>query len=287
MNSKFLALIVTFNPDLERLNQCVSSIANQVDKILIVDNGSKNQNSISKFLTKFENIIFFKKETNKGLSKNYNEGIQFARENNYDFLLILDQDTICEKNLIEEVSKHSNDEYAVFVPFKQHRNKDYQQHLYRISSEDRHHGNAEVVRTAINSGTCINLHTLPPNFQFNEKLFVDCIDWDFYLRLQSAGFKTLRVNTTRIFVEIGNTTKHKFFSYTWFAKNYSPKRLKISARDFVVFIKSNYKIGWQNLKPHIIYMLWTYWMIMFEKNRLKKYFEVLQGLFLGIFSKVH
>lgn len=285
MKSKTISTIVTYNPNTLKLNECLLAITNQVHQILIIDNHSKNIDEIIALIHK-KNVFLIRNSENIGLSKSYNKALRYARENNYDFLLLLDQDSTCSGNMIEEFSKHASNDYACLVPFKHHQNEDYQQHLYKTSKDSIPHGDSELVETAINSGTCINLNILPKDFLFNENLFVDCIDWDFFLRLQKASLKVLRVNTTEISVEIGNTKKIHFFKYTWFTKNYSPTRLKICAKDFIIFLKSNYKLGWNKLRNHIIYTLWMYWMIIFEKNRIKKYFAIFTGLIQGLFTKV-
>ena len=48
-DKKYLAGIVTFNPDIERLNENISAIINQVDKVVVVDNGSENADDIKKY----------------------------------------------------------------------------------------------------------------------------------------------------------------------------------------------------------------------------------------------
>ncbi len=45
-----LAAIVPYNPDLERLQKNINAIEPQVEHLIIVDNGSKNINLISRIL---------------------------------------------------------------------------------------------------------------------------------------------------------------------------------------------------------------------------------------------
>ena len=45
------ALIVTFNPDLDVLLRNIQAIRQQVNRVLIVDNGSKNINEIRNMIT--------------------------------------------------------------------------------------------------------------------------------------------------------------------------------------------------------------------------------------------
>ena len=46
MNNSIIAGIVTFNPDIDRLVRNVNSIKNQVDQVVLVDNGSNEMEMI-------------------------------------------------------------------------------------------------------------------------------------------------------------------------------------------------------------------------------------------------
>ena len=54
---KFLAIIVTYNPDVERLEENIKAIATQVDKVVIVDNGSDDQEFRSYIIRRFSEMI--------------------------------------------------------------------------------------------------------------------------------------------------------------------------------------------------------------------------------------
>lgn len=284
-NKKVLSLIVTYNPEVERFNTCLEKISGQVDKVLVIDNNSSNISSLEQVLFQYSNIELLKNTINLGLSKAYNKALKYARENKFDFLLILDQDTICSNNLIQEYKKYANTDYAALSPLRHHHNKDYEEHNYRLNKYDKPNGNIELIPFTINSGTCINLNVLPSNYYYDEKLFLEFLEHDFCLFLKQNHFKLARINSAEILVDIGNLKKHIVWKYDWYSKNYSTHRLKINARDFIIFLKKNWRKNPKFVNSFIIATLWMYWMIMFEKNRLKKYIAIFQGLFLGIFSK--
>lgn len=72
-------------------------------KIVIVDNGSID-NSISEF-NKIKNIEIVDAKTNLGFAAGNNLGIKYAIDKNADFILILNNDTLVDKNLIENLLK--------------------------------------------------------------------------------------------------------------------------------------------------------------------------------------
>jgi rhamnosyltransferase len=96
---KTLAAIVLFNPEIERLNQNIEAIFNQVDDVVLIDNGSSNLNEVKKNVT--HQVHYVVNEKNVGIAKALNEGFEYAIENGFDWVLTLDQDSVSDKNLIE------------------------------------------------------------------------------------------------------------------------------------------------------------------------------------------
>ena len=60
-----LAGIVTYNPDIKRLNENIIALLKQVKHVYIVDNGSHNILEIENLITSYKNIIINKKMSKK------------------------------------------------------------------------------------------------------------------------------------------------------------------------------------------------------------------------------
>ena len=61
------AVIETFDIlVVERLNENISAIINQVDKVVVVDNGSENADDIKKILARLSQITLIELDENKG-----------------------------------------------------------------------------------------------------------------------------------------------------------------------------------------------------------------------------
>ena len=98
-----LAGITLFNPDVARLEENISSIYGQVDRVICVDNGSDNIKSIEDCVLKnWKNITIIKNGKNEGIAKALNQMFEFAIEQQYEYVLTLDQDSVCPDNIIEE-----------------------------------------------------------------------------------------------------------------------------------------------------------------------------------------
>lgn len=89
---EILAIIVSYNCD-DKILRCYNSIKQQVDKVVIVDNFSQDEKSkqyLKQLSTEVE-IIY--NDSNYGIAKALNQAAKYAIDNNYKWLLTVDQDS--------------------------------------------------------------------------------------------------------------------------------------------------------------------------------------------------
>lgn len=78
-------------------------------KIILVDNGS-NDFSIDKLYSKFKDIHFIKNKTNLGFTGANNIGILHALEENFDYIMLLNNDTEVKENFLKNlVHRYENE----------------------------------------------------------------------------------------------------------------------------------------------------------------------------------
>ena len=105
INSKVAVIIVNWKK-YDITSSCIESILNSTNsnfKIILVDNESDNK-KVKNFKYKNE-IEIIQNKKNEGFSKANNIGIDYALKNNYDYTILINNDTIVEKNLIEVLLK--------------------------------------------------------------------------------------------------------------------------------------------------------------------------------------
>lgn len=102
---RILAIIISYNPDLNRLYKNIEALVKQVDEILIVDNSSNNILEINNMKNNFDKVKIISHEENLGISISLNKGLEYARKNNYNWILTMDQDSICQANMINNYKK--------------------------------------------------------------------------------------------------------------------------------------------------------------------------------------
>lgn len=273
--SHYIAAVILYNPDINQLQKCIAPIASNVDSLYFIDNASKNESEINDFVKNTQNAHIIRNSQNQGLSKPFNHLLKFAKEHNFSHLLLLDQDSEPSSNFMEELKRHADKRFVCYTPLLIHKFSDYQK-VYGCEP----HGDTEIIKESINSGTFINLDELPENICFDENLFIDWIDIDFFYQLNLASKKILRVNNAKLLINIGNQKIHHIFKYTWFSSGYSAFRLKKQAKDTIYFYLKYHRHNF--VKGHVTFLLWRWLMMLFfEKHRIKKSFAIISGIVQG------
>lgn len=272
--AKILAVIVTYNPQIGHLKLFLETLSKLIDSVLVYDNNSQNFRDIASIQFP-QNVIIHSSPINKGLPTHYNRAIQYGQENGFDYLLVLDQDSTFDENFLDEYRKHLDEEFLCLVPFLVHNNSDYEK-----SYPTKAKGACNYVKRSINSGTLLNLKAFPAQLRFDEDLFIDCVDFDFFEKIRKFSSKVLRVNSAKLHISLGNISRiGPFFLY-----NYSPFRLEKQTRDRIIYLRKH---------PVAVFSLWLFLFtlfcdvktILFEKERLKKIKAIAKGFKEGVFFK--
>ena len=126
-NSSVAIIIVNWKKYKMTAN-CVESIIKcnyQNYKIILVDNES-DTSKVSSFKHK-KNVKTILNSKNEGFSKANNQGIEYALKNNFDYILLLNNDTIIKSNLIDVLVKTAQAKkvYAVQPLILNHDGKKY------------------------------------------------------------------------------------------------------------------------------------------------------------------
>lgn len=213
MDIRIGAGIVLYNPEIKLLKKNIDALYGQVDKILLYDNGSDNLKVVQSFFDKsrYKKIVIKNGGKNKGIAFALNFILNWAKKEQYDWVLTMDQDSICAPNLI---SKYSHYLYkkgvALLCPFILNNNKftldEYKKLGLPKTSEIK-----DPVK-CITSGCLTNVRIAQKVNGFNDKLFIDCVDFDLNCKILEAGYKILRINGTYLIQKMGKGKKIYLFS---------------------------------------------------------------------------
>jgi hypothetical protein len=130
---------------------------------------------------------------NEGVSKAYNEGALYSKNNNFDWILLLDQDTFFPDNIIEEYQKsiNENPSIKIFTLVTKEKNGKYIspclfKHKISIKKKKRPPiGLLNIFNySIINSGMLIKTETFFKVGGYNEKVWLDFSDHEFINRFK-------------------------------------------------------------------------------------------------------
>ncbi|HAS91569.1 MAG TPA: hypothetical protein DCS12_04790 [Clostridiales bacterium] len=173
---KFLIIVVIYNKSL-----CGIKYLNQINSadIFVYDNSKECQE-------KHPNCNYFHDSNNVGVSAAYNYGIDLAKEKNYDYVILLDQDTDFNEDIlkiyIETATKYGQN--YIYAPIVKNKDKIYSPY---IEGKIRNHCQSlnEFIhkdiyslqgKSLINSGLMIPINLVKYIGYFNKNIKLDFSD---------------------------------------------------------------------------------------------------------------
>ena len=187
-------IIITYNPTDNNYVNLSKWALDNCDNVIVVDNGSQGQTKIAQNLPDGVNII--KLQKNHGISGAVNMALSKIREGSYRYILTFDQDSFPPKDLLNAYNYVLRREINVgllgvnFYPPKI--NSSSMELVYRHSLDQ------------ITSGLLHNVEIFKSVGLYNEKLFIDCVDFEYTLRVKSAGYDTFMIDNISLTHTIGN-----------------------------------------------------------------------------------
>ena len=122
---KIAAGIVTYNPDIVRLQENIDAVMNQVEHLIIVDNASINKDKWLEKLANIEKVTIIQNDTNRGIATALNQMLECSGRLGCEWTLTLDEDSVVPANMVEEYRKYIDmDRVAMIVPVIEDRTMD-------------------------------------------------------------------------------------------------------------------------------------------------------------------
>jgi rhamnosyltransferase len=282
-------VIVTFYPNKNTMFN-IKILAKQVDILIIIDNTPKKDkiNLIDAF-GDLKNVICEENQVNLGLSQALNRGIEIAKNNNAIWICFFDQDSQMPSNYIQcmiESFKASEKQFGRVGVMSPIYWNEKNQIMLSFGDSTRF---IKPVLTTLTSGSLFSITIFHEVGNFCEELFIDYIDHEFCLRLNSLGYKVLQNPNLVLKHEIGNPIVKKFFFKKILASNHSSFRRYHQAKNRFILAKKYYKIyPFWLFRSFLGFFNEIVVVIFFEKNKLKKLKASGKGIIFGlkhIFSK--
>lgn len=204
MLDKICATVILYNPDNSIIDN-INSYINDVSKLFIVDNSeTQNRQLIEQLLKTYSNIEYINNHENLGIATALNIACDRAIELDMKWILTMDQDSRfidfssflnCFKSIIQTnknigivAANHIGD--TSFTP----------------QSQECSFIEKEVV---ITSGNIINLQYFNEVGRFDDKLFIDMVDYDFSNKIILNKLKIYLLKNHYIIHHIGEVFQRK------------------------------------------------------------------------------
>lgn len=273
-----MAGIVTFNPDISKLNANVDAILPQVDKLLVVDNGSTNIKEVLKCMDHREKIHIIKNSKNYGIAKALNQILEYVNLCEGEWVLTLDQDSLCYSDIISTLSAYIDRNVGMISPL----------------IEDCNVGHVKVeqlrgneIESCITSGCLTNVGACLSLGGFDEKMFIDLVDIEMCYRLRCNGYSILQANKVCMEHEIGSNGRTiNILGKKVYLFNHSSFREYYCARN-TIYVARKYK---ENKKRYLRGILTainrTFIIFAFESNKFDKLSKRIKGIWDGFHMPV-
>lgn len=274
MENNIFAGIVTYNPDIEVLDQNIRAVCHQVDKIIIFDNGSRNRNQIINLINSIdaEKIIFLFAKKNLGIAYALNRLCEWGIVQKYSWIFTLDQDTIVPHNIIDKLSAYIDmDNIAIISPNVIYKNNE----RFSFTSTKRF----EYVPWVITSASLMNLSVWYKLNGFDEWLFIDGVDYDFGIRANKNGYHIVRTYDTSILQRLGQLQCRKILGKTIYVTNHPGSREYYMIRNSIYLWK---KLGRGHPAVRICKNIAK--ICLFENQKKSKLNNIIHGIIAGIKS---
>ncbi len=297
MSEGVAAVIVTYEPHLCFLEVLIRALQQQCAHVILVDNGSISDDQ-GKKLSQFLSADLVLLGLNKGIAAAHNKGIERARSLNYKYVLLMDQDSLPDDDMVANLLKAETALLArgknVAAVGPRHVDSRSEHGAPFISSgvlgvkKNYGHNSADAWCAAdflISSGSLISLEVLDRVGGMEESLFIDCVDIEWGYRAASKGYQCFGVYDASMKHAIGDDpvsllggrqmiTIHSPLRHYYFYRNL----IAISKRPY---IKSVWK--YNALMKSIVQFVFFSTMI----GRRSEHFKmILKGVYHGLINKL-
>lgn len=289
---KISTIIVTFNPG-SKIKDTIDKLNNQVEKIFIIDNNSNKKEKIIE-LNKYKKVEVIYNDKNIGLAAAQNIGIKKSIDEKFEWILFLDDDSEIEDNFIEKLKKgyysyKDKDKLGILAPNILFRNLE-KKIAYPVKSKVfikriKFNGQKYIddVMFVISSGSLIKIDMIKKIGLFKECFFVDHIDVEYCLRVNSNNYKIRVVESSKLYQKVGNTSYKKIWKIKIYPTNHNPQRQYTKFRNAIWTWKKYFFKEFKYVTYDMLLMLnHMIRVLCFEESKTLNLKNICRGFYSGL-----
>lgn len=268
--------IITYNPTLTDVSTCLEALCNQVERVVIVDNASKNVKSLQEVVSKYANVTLVKNSQNIGFAKALTQVFEWAKSQGFNWVLTLNDDSVVPSNMISEYKKILENQGSL-VNQKNAKNSK----IAIVCSLLKNRLDGTILHSkchedeCITSGSLTSVEAWQKIGGFDEWLEIDGVDFDFSRRLARAGWKIVECQNVIMEHQIGKARSINLIIKHPIVWNHNANRKYYIARNMQVV---DYKMGTysyaKSLRAVVRDMIFV---ALWEKNKFAKIRAMIRG----------
>lgn len=280
---KVAAVVVLYHPGYDVISN-INTYYQSINHVIITDNSEKDNEIIKHEIEqKFPNVTYLSLRRNTGIAAALNIACELAIQDNCDWILTMDQDSSFKPGELTEMIKGIPAAQAIFKniailsPFhvlhKEHSTKSPKQY--------------SVKNIVMTSGNLLNLSAYARIGPFEEKLFLDFVDYEYCLRIRKNNYKIIQNNFVHLKHSLGTFKIKKLFNLKISVTNHnSVRRYYISRNSLYVGFKyfDTDKIFFFHMLKNILFRD-PFVILLYEKNKFQKMKSFYKGIYHFVVNK--
>lgn len=277
MSDKIAACVVLYNPDFDVLSN-ISSYYKAVNYFVVIDNSETLNIALKeKLCSSFPGVIYMFLNRNTGIASALNVACTMAIEVGCKWILTMDQDSsFLQQEVLLMIkgipgAKQTCQNIGIISPF----------HVLHKHSFIEAASRYSVKNIVMTSGNLLNLEAYTITGAFEEKLFMDYVDYEYCLRLRKNRYKIIQDNHVHLKHSLGDFKIKKIFSQKIGVSNHSALRRYYMTRNSLYvgfkYLRAEKKF-FLNMLKNILF--WDPFIILtYEKDKLTKLKSIYKGIF--------
>lgn len=266
MRKDVCAIIVTYFPILERFEQVLLHVRPQCDVLIVVNSDGCDSGQIQKH-SEGNGCSLIVNEENLGIAAAQNQGINFALDHDYSYVLLLDQDSVVCDGFVQKLMLYTAIDTTAVISGRaiDARNRD-------VSNTNVKNSPYVEQRDLMSSGTLIHRNAIATVGLFEEPLFIDCVDFEWGWRARSLGLRLLLVRDAYFSHTIGD-------GHQRYKQLPSPIRHYYQSRNISYMLTRRYVPKRWKLKQLFFFIPKILKILIFGSDKRRRLGYILKGMF--------
>ncbi|MDD9896505.1 MAG: glycosyltransferase family 2 protein [Gammaproteobacteria bacterium] len=282
---------MSYKPDITALLKLLGQLNKETD-FIVIDNGSSEIGRLAESIIVYDRCRdLVRLDENEGLAKALNIGINWAIDNDCDYVFLFDQDSsLCDLfisrmiNAYHDANKYSSKGIAAVGPriinpqtMRQTPFKLFNRLMLRSNRLFANSTSHFIADFLITSGTLLIVKYIEEIGSMKESYFIDNVDLEWCFRAKSKGYDLVGTDDAVLYHAIGERSMSPLVRAGIMAQH-NPARTYYSSRNRAHLYRVPYSpLGWK-LRDMIRFSMKASWLLIASQDRKDYWKNIRSGI---------